>query len=98
MALCTFCFLSSACKEKRINKCIGFNYTSVTDKSEGETDFYISTETSVHGAHCLAHPCLPFVRDCDYIKQRKDDSSSISGPAPQSLHPAVQSLLDSTQQ
>lgn len=46
----------------------------------------------------MAHPCLPFVRDCDYIKQRKDDSSSISGPAPQSLHPAVQSLLDSTQQ
>lgn len=34
MALCTLCLLSSACKEKRINKCIGFNYTSVADKSE----------------------------------------------------------------
>lgn len=34
MALCTLCLLSSACKEKRINKCIGVNYTSVTDKSE----------------------------------------------------------------
>lgn len=37
-------------------------------------------------------PPLTLCETCDYIKQRKDDMSSISGPA--SLCPTVQGLLD----
>lgn len=39
-----------------------------------------------------------FCETCDYIKQRKDDLSSITAPATKCPCPAVQGLLDATLQ